>query len=206
MADRAFWESRYAEPVFAYGTEPNRWVVASEPRLPRGARVLVPGDGEGRNGVYLARHGHDVTSLDMAASGLEKAAALASQAGLALTTLHADLSEWTPAPASYDAVVLVFLHLPPALRPRVHAALAAALRPGGVLVLEGFDRSHFGLPGGGPRDPAWLFDPAMLRADFAALECEMLEQADTVLDEGPYHQGAARVVHGAWRAPGGFSR
>lgn len=201
MTDRHFWESRYAEPRFAYGSEPNRWLVECEPRLPRAARILVPGDGEGRNGVYLARQGHDVTSMDMAASGLIKASALAKEAGVALTTLQADLAEWAPEPASYDTVVLVFLHLPPAIRARVHKSLATSLKPGGCLVIEAFDRSHFGLPGGGPRDPDWLFDSAMLRADFADLECEVLEQADVVLDEGPFHQGAARVVRGFWRAP-----
>lgn len=201
MIDRNFWESRYAETDFAYGVEPNRWVVACEPHFPRHARILVPGDGEGRNGVYLARRGHCVTSLDMAASGLAKAAELAQMTGVPLVTLQADLAEWAPEPASYDAVVLVFLHLPPAIRARVHAALAASVRPGGCLVLEAFDRSHFGLPGGGPRDPEWLFDPDILRADFAGLECEKLEQADVVLDEGPFHQGAARVVRGIWRAP-----
>jgi len=201
MANRQFWESRYEEPGFAYGTRPNGWVITCEPQLPRGARILVPGDGEGRNGVYLATKGHHVTSLDMAASGLRKAAKLAEEAGVPLGTLQADLAEWSPEPNSFDAVVLVFLHLPPDLRPRVHAALAASLRPGGLLVLEGFDRSHLGLPGGGPRDPEWLFDPEMLRTDFAALECEALQTADVQLDEGPFHQGAARVVRGVWRKP-----
>lgn len=200
---REFWESRYDQPGFAYGTEPSRWVVACETRLERQSRILVPGDGEGRNGVYLARHGHRVTSMDMAASGLRKAAALAQQAGVSLETLQADLALWSPEPETYDAVVLVFLHLPPNLRARVHAGMAQALRPGGRLVLEGFDRSHLGLPGGGPRDPAWLFDAGMLREDFASLECEKLELAEVELDEGAFHRGAARVLRGLWHKPDG---
>ncbi|PRH82270.1 class I SAM-dependent methyltransferase [Arenimonas caeni] len=201
MANQDFWESRYAEPGFAYGAEPNQWVVACEPRLPQAARVLLPGDGEGRNSVYLAKQGHRVTSLDMAAAGLHKAAVLAHDAGVNLDLVQADLANWRPEPAVYDAVVLVFLHLPPAIRQRVHSAMVDALRPGGCLVLEGFDRAQLGLPSGGPRDPDWLFDPEMLRLDFRGLEAEVLGQAAVELDEGPFHQGIARVVRGFWRKP-----
>lgn len=201
MADRAHWDARYAQPGFAYGTAPSGWHAACEPLLARHSTVLVPGDGEGRNGVFLARRGHDVAAVDLSAAGLDKARRLAADTGVSLRTIEADLADWTPPAGTFDAVVLVYLHLPPALRPRVHAGLAAALRPGGLLILEGFDASHWGLPGGGPRDRAWLFDPAMLRADFALLDEEALEVVDAVLDEGPFHQGAARLVRGLWRAP-----
>lgn len=202
MADRTHWDARYAGPRYAYGTAPSLWVEACEPLLPRGATVLVPGDGEGRNGVFLARHGHDVTALDLSAAGLDKARQLAAASGVSLHTVEADRAEWTPPAAAFDAVVLVYLHLPPSLRQRVHEDLAAALRPGGLLVLEGFDVSHFGQPGGGPRDPSWLFDSAMLRGDFAALDEEALQVVETTLDEGPFHQGAARLLRGRWRRPG----
>lgn len=201
MADRAHWEARYAAPGFAYGTAPSPWVEACEPLLPQGAAVLVPGDGEGRNGVFLARLGHDVTALDRSAAGLEKARRLAAASGVSIRTIEADLAEWTVPPAAFDAVVLVYLHLPPSLRGCVHGALASGLRPGGLLVLEGFDVSHWGLPGGGPRDPAWLFDSAILRGAFAALDEEVLEIVDDGLDEGPFHQGAARLLRGRWRKP-----
>lgn len=201
MADRAHWDARYAQPGFAYGTAPSDWLAACEPRMARHSTVLVPGDGEGRNGVFLARRGHDVTAVDQSAAGLAKARRLAADAGVSLRTIAADLADWVPPAGALDAVVSIYLHLPPALRPRVHANLAAALRPGGLLILEGFDASHWGLPGGGPRDPAWLFDPSMLRTDFAGLDEEALEVVDAVLDEGPFHQGAARLVRGRWRRP-----
>jgi hypothetical protein len=201
MSDAAFWDARYAAPGFAYGEAPNAWLAACEPRLPRGARVLLPADGEGRNAVFLASRGHRPTSLDQSAAGLAKARALADAHGVVIETLQADLAAWTPAPEAWDAVVLVFAHLPPDLRRRAHAALASGLRRGGLLVLEGFDVSHVGLPGGGPRDPAWLFDADALREDFRALGLLELGVQAVELDEGAFHRGAARVLRGVWRAP-----
>lgn len=194
MSNPAFWDSRYASPDYAYGTAPNAGLVALEHLLPREARVLVPGDGEGRNGVWLATRGHQVSVVDQSATGLRKCAQLAESRGVGVNVLHADLADYRPEPAGFDALVLVFVHLPPDLRRRVHQRLLAALRPGGVLILEGFDRSHAGLPGGGPRDPAWLFDAAMLRADFVACPELSVELIDGDLDEGPWHQGHARVL------------
>ncbi len=194
MSNPAFWDSRYASPDYAYGTAPNAGLVALEHLLPREARVLVPGDGEGRNGVWLATRGHQVSVVDQSAAGLRKCAQLAESRGVGVNVLHADLADYRPEPAGFDALVLVFVHLPPDLRRRVHQRLLAALRPGGVLILEGFDRSHAGLPGGGPRDPAWLFDAAMLRADFVACPELSVELIDGDLDEGPWHQGHARVL------------
>lgn len=194
MSNPAFWDSRYASPDYAYGTAPNAGLVALEHLLPREARVLVPGDGEGRNGVWLATRGHQVSVVDQSAAGLRKCAQLAESRGVGVNVLHADLADYRPEPAGFDALVLVFVHLPPDLRRRVHQRLLAALRPGGVLILEGFDRSHAGLPGGGPRDPAWLFDAEMLRADFVACPELSVELIDGDLDEGPWHQGHARVL------------
>ena len=198
MSTPDFWDGRYAGAEYAYGTAPNVGLVALEPRLPRNASVLMPGDGEGRNGVWLAGRGHRVTVVDQSIEGLRKCAQLASRRGVAVDSVHADLAEYAPGADRFDALVLVFVHLPPAIRHQVHQRLLHALKPGGVLILEGFDRSHLGLPGGGPRDPEWLFDAAMLRADFAGCTDLSIELIDGELDEGPYHQGRARVlrVHG----------
>lgn len=198
MSTVEFWNERYASPGYAYGTQPNATLVAMEPRLPRGARVLLPGDGEGRNSVWLAGRGHQVTAVDQSAEGLRKAKALAAEQHVDLITVVADLVDYAPPAASFDALVLIFVHLPPEHRATIHRRLATALKPSGVLILEGFDCSHAGLPGGGPRDPAWLFDAQMLRQDFTdcAPDIELIE---TELDEGPYHQGKARVLRAVGR-------
>jgi SAM-dependent methyltransferase len=198
MSTPEFWDSRYAAAEYAYGTAPNAGLVALEHLLPRAARVLVPGDGEGRNGVWLATRGHRVTVVDQSVEGLRKCAQLAASKKVAVDTVQADLADYQPESAAFDALVLVFVHLSPEIRRPVHQRLLAALKPGGVLILEGFDRSHAGLPGGGPRDPAWLFDADSLRADFAACADLDVELIDGDLDEGRCHQGRARVlrIHG----------
>lgn len=201
MSTPAFWDQRYAAEEYAYGTAPNTGLVALAHLLPRAARVLVPGDGEGRNGVWLATRGHRVTAVDQSAEGLRKCAQLAASCAVSVETVLADLASYSPEVAGFDALVLMFVHLPPEIRRDVHRRLCRALKPGGVLILEGFDRSHAGLPGGGPRDPAWLFDAATLREDFADCDDLAIELIDTELDEGPHHQGRARVLraHGRRR-------
>lgn len=198
MSTAAFWDSRYARAEYAYGTAPNAGLLAFEHLLPRAARVLVPGDGEGRNGVWLATRGHQVRVLDQSAEGLRKCAQLATANAVSVETLQVDLADYQPEAATWDALVLVFVHLPPEIRRAVHRRLMQALKPGGVLILEGFDRGHAGLPGGGPRDPEWLFDAAMLREDFADCDSLTIDLIDGDLAEGPWHQGRARVlrVHG----------
>lgn len=190
-----FWDQRYAEPGYKYGTEPNAFLVAQAHRLRPGACVLLPGDGEGRNSVWLALQGHNALAIDSSAVGLEKARALAAGQQAQIATLQADLAEWRPEPKSADAVVLTFVHLPSTIRPAVHRSLAEALVPGGWLILEAFDRSQLGRDSGGPKDPDMLYPLEAVRADFQGLLREELAwEGEIALDEGPGHQGAASVV------------
>lgn len=197
-----FWNQAFDTPHYKYGTAPNAFVRAQAHRLEAASQVLVPGDGEGRNGVWLAQQGHEVLSVDSSDVGLRKAQALAARHGVLLGTLQADLATWAPAPASVGAVVLTFVHLPPAIRRAAHRRLAAALRPGGWLLLEAFHPLQLGCSSGGPKDPQMLYTLELLRADMGELlhEVEAME-GSVQLDEGPGHQGAARVVR--WLAQAG---
>lgn len=125
-----FWDQAFDTPHFKYGTAPNAFVRAQAHRLRPAARVLVPGDGEGRNGVWLAAQGHAVLSVDASGVGLRKAQQWAAEQGVALQTELADLTSWQPAPGAFDGVVLTFVHLPSALRRDVHQRLVRALHPG----------------------------------------------------------------------------
>ncbi len=191
-----FWDQNFSAPGYKYGTEPNAFLREQAFRLPPGGRVLVPGDGEGRNGVWLATQGHQVTSVDLSLVGLRKAQQLASEKGVALNVLQADLADWAPEPGSFDAVVLTYVHLSPAIRAAAHARLAAGLRSGGCLILEAFHPGQLAHGSGGPKDPAMLYDLAMLRSDLAAAGLQELLawECQVTLDEGPGHQGLAHVT------------
>lgn len=196
-----FWDQQFSGAGFKYGTAPNAFLVSQAHRLAVPSDVLVPGDGEGRNSVWLAQQGHRVTAMDGSAVGLAKAQALAAERGVAIGAVQGDLAAWAPPPASADAVVLTYLHLPPAIRAGAHSRLAAALRPGGVLLLEAFHPRQLPLGSGGPKDEAMLYTLDMLRTDFAGLEELLAEETDTVLDEGPGHRGRACVTRWIGRQP-----
>ena len=190
------WDERFAGPDYKYGTEPNAFLRAqAAERLRAPAEVLVPGDGEGRNGVWLARQGHRVTSVDYSTVGLQKTQALAAQHGVAVQTVHADLANWAPPPEAYDALALVYVHLPASFRRSAHQRLAAGLRPGGWLILEAFHPAQLAFDSGGPKDVDMLYTPALLDADFEAwLEPVLRWDGMVELSEGPGHQGRAHVT------------
>ena len=188
------WDERYATPGFLYGTNPNQYLREQSHRLAPGSSILVAADGEGRNGVWLAQQGHVVTSVDQSAVAQKKAIDLARERGVSVEFVRADLSTWSPGSARYDAVVAIFAHLPGAVRPQIHAALARALRPGGLLILEAFHVKQLGRPSGGPKDPGMLYEPAVLQRDFAGLTALELLEGIVLLDEGAKHQGEGYVV------------
>jgi len=191
----SFWDQRFAEPGYKYGTAPNAFLQQHAQRLAPGSRVLLPGDGEGRNGVWLAQQGHQVTSADLSAVGLQKASALAAERGVALTTLQVDLADWCPEPDSFDAIVLIFTHLPEPMRAGAHRRLAQGLRSGGLLLQEAFHTDQLQHTSGGPKDHAMLYTPAMLEDDFAGLlQPELSWAGEVTLSEGPGHQGLACVT------------
>ncbi|WP_458094893.1 class I SAM-dependent methyltransferase [Roseomonas sp. WA12] len=202
MSDAAAWDARYVGGGFAFGQDPNRHLEAQAPRLRPGMRALAIGDGEGRNGVWLAERGLDVTSLDWSEAGLAKARALATSRHVSMRTVTADLTSWDWPLAAFDLIAWIFVHLPPADRALVAARTTAALAPGGLLVLEGFTPAQEGRRSGGPREPALLWSGTLMRKHFAGLELLECVEGTVLLDEGPKHQGPAEVVRGVFRRPG----
>ncbi len=192
----SMWDERFAGEGYVYGTRPNAWLASVAGRLRAGSRILSLGEGEGRNAVWLAQQGHRVEAVDGSAVGLAKAQRLAAERGVALATTVADLAAYRPEPKSWDAVILIFLHLPPPLRVAVHASAEAALVPGGRLVVEAFTPRQLALSSGGPRQAELLYEVATLRADFPVITWEELREEEIELDEGPLHRGRAAVVRG----------
>ncbi len=189
------WDQNFAGPEFRYGIEPNAFLSEQAWRLSAPSRVLVPGDGEGRNGVWLARQGHQVLSVDMSSVGLNKAQRLAQSHGVSLQTQVADLADWQPEPRAFDALVLTYVHLPAGIRQSVHRRLMQGLRPGGWLIVEGFHTAQLQFESGGPKDVSMLFTLDMLKEDFQGMTVEALAWDGVVtLNEGPGHQGPGHVV------------
>lgn len=188
------WDQRYSEPGFAYGSEPNDFLVGSAGRLAPGSRVLCVAEGEGRNAVYLAGLGHRVTAVDLSPVGLAKAAELARARGVQIETVCADLATYEPGEGRWDAVVSVWAHLPPAVRVAAHARMVRALAPGGWLLLEAYAPAQLALNTGGPRSEELLYRLDMLRVDFKGLSFEQEWTGEREVREGRYHQGRSAVV------------
>jgi SAM-dependent methyltransferase len=195
------WNERYRAVSTFFGHEPNALLTERIDSLPgvaltASSRVLSLGEGEGRDAIYLARRGLAVTAVDGASEALMRLTRHAENASVAVDTVLADVVDYVPPERAFDLVLLFFLHLDPAARRTVHARAAAALAPGGSLILQAFTpRQHTrGYHSGGPRELHKLYEPSDLRADFASrLEiCELVER--TVTLSCGLHSGPAAVV------------
>ena len=193
------WDERFAESRPVYGQEPNDYLRAQAQRISPGARVLVPGDGYGRNGVWLARQGFYVHTVDLSPVGVERARNTAQATGLVMTIEVADLASWHWPVKAFDAVVSIFLHLPESLRVDCHRRMLEALVPGGLVILEAFTPAQLEHASGGPKHVELLYTAPMLRSDFAGAEVLELEEREVVLQEGPLHRGPAAVVRATFR-------
>ncbi|HRA78684.1 MAG TPA: class I SAM-dependent methyltransferase [Burkholderiaceae bacterium] len=198
---RAFWNARYAAPEFVYGTEPNDFLRQCLDRLPRGQPVLCLADGEGRNGLWLARQGFEVTSVDVADEGLRKARALAREAGVSIRAVGADLATWNPGLECWGAIVSIFVHLPPRVRRDLHGRCVRALAPGGVFVYEGYGEQQLRYGTGGPKEPELLPQLDELLADFEGCVVEHRFTGVRAVHEGPFHHGDGHVNQFVARKP-----
>ncbi|MEO0493772.1 MAG: class I SAM-dependent methyltransferase [Actinomycetota bacterium] len=194
------WDGRYRTEAFLYGTEPNDFVAERFVDRPAGD-VLCLADGEGRNGVYLAGLGHRVTSVDISEAGIAKARALADERGVQLDAHVVDLGEFDLGAGLWDTIVSVFAHTPPPVRRKVHAALATALKPGGLLILEAYTPDQIGRGTGGPQIPELTMDLERLRDELVGLVFEHEAEFVRPVIEGPGHTGDGAVVQVVARRP-----
>ena len=176
--DREGWNRRYETAELVWTAEPNRFLVAETASLTPGS-ALDLGAGEGRNAVWLARQGWQVTAVDFSDIGLAKATQLATAAGVEVATVCADAADHTPPPGGSDLVTILYLHLPSALRRDVYRRAADGVAPGGTLLVVGHDATNLDDGYGGPQDPDVLFSPDDIVADLAASGL-LIEKAERV--------------------------
>lgn len=191
----ATWNSRYAGDSYHFGTEPNAWLKAHAGALPAGGRVLCVADGEGRNSVWLAQQAHLVDAFDISEVGVAKARQLAASRGVSVNFSVADCDHYAWPASACDGVVAIFIQFAdPALRERLFARMVACLKPGGVLVLQGYTPRQLEYGTGGPSQLSHLYTPELLSEAFAALDIEVLEAYDAELSEGERHVGRSALI------------
>ncbi len=187
------WDQRYSTDAYIYGTEPNKFLASVADRIPNGD-VLCLAEGEGRNSVYLAGQGFDVTGVDSSMVGLRKAQRLADEKGVTITTIHADLAEYKIEPDSWDSIISIFCHLPSELRRKVHRDCVSGLKRGGVFILEAFTPDQLKYDTGGPKNPDLLYTLDDLKDDLHGLAFKIAHEIERDTTEGSHHTGTAAVV------------
>lgn len=198
----AQWDERFAADGFVFGREPNAFLRRSAAHIAPGGTVLAVADGEGRNGVWLARQGFRVHAVDGSAVALAKSAKLAAEHGVALRTECIDLTAWRWPQAAYDAVVAIFIQFATAAeQPALFAGMAHALKPGGVLLLEGYRPKQLEYGTGGPKQVENLYTRALLETAFAELQILELREYDAAIEEGAAHSGMSALIDLVARRP-----
>lgn len=187
------WDERYNRDDYVYGTEPNDFLREQVARI-SGSRVLCLAEGEGRNAVFLAERGFQVTAVDASSVGLAKAQRLAEQRGVKIETIHADLADFDIEPGRWDAVVSIFCHVPPPIRKSLHRKVVAGLRAGGVLLLEAYTPDQIELGTGGPQVAELTMQLVDLYDELAGLQFEYAQQLRREVVEGALHTGVGAVV------------
>ncbi len=189
------WDERYAGEEYHFGTEPNAFLVAQQHRLKAGANCLAVADGEGRNGVWLAQQGLDVLSVDASPVALAKAQRLAGERGANVRFELADLLQWGWGEARYDVVVAIFIQfVSPAQRGAMFASIKRSLKPGGLLLLQGYTPRQLEYRTGGPSQVENLYTEALLREIFADMDILHLAEHDSHISEGAGHSGMSALI------------
>ncbi|HVG50273.1 MAG TPA: class I SAM-dependent methyltransferase [Xanthobacteraceae bacterium] len=191
-----FWEDRYATPDYAFGTAPSYFLAQCKPLLPKSGTALAVADGEGRNGVWLAEQGLTVTAVDFSPSALNKARALAAQRKVNVTFIEADVHTWPYPDAAFDVVAEVFTQFStPPDRTLKWAGMRRALKPGGLLILQGYSPKQLEYRTGGPGVLDQLYTRAMLEEAFGDFRDLKIVEEERELNEGRSHAGISAVIN-----------
>ena len=191
----AKWNQRFSEPDYLFGTEPNVYLRDQAPHLPRSGHALCVADGEGRNSVWLARQGLQVQAFDISPIGVAKARKLAQDAGVQVDYQIADCDRWSWPQAHFDVVAAIFIQFAdPDMRSRLFARMVQCLKPGGLLILQGYTPLQIEYKTGGPGILANLYTEEQLRVDFAGMDMLELRMYEADLAEGDHHLGRSALV------------
>lgn len=189
------WDLRFGGEDFFYGKAPNVFFADFLSTLPEKGKLLLPAEGEGRNAVYAAKMGWQVSAFDGSAVAREKALKYAREQKVTIDYQHLHIADYKPQPETFDLIALVFVHLPEPLRINFHQQLVSALKPGGWLLNIAFAREQIYNKSGGPPDIELLYSKEILRQDFTALRLKQLCHRHEFLDEGHHHGDADVLIY-----------
>lgn len=188
-----FWDERYRTKKFAYGEAPNTFIKQELAKLKPG-KILFPAEGEGRNAVFAATIDWDVTAFDPSIEAKKKAELLEAKHNTKIDYQIASYENVNFPTAFFNCIVLVFAHMSPSKRNEYHKKLSTFLKPGGQLILEGFSKEQVNRNTGGPKNSEMLFSKEEMENDFSEYSELKIEETETLLNEGPFHQGVASVI------------
>jgi SAM-dependent methyltransferase len=194
-SEYARWQSRYSAPEYLFGKVPNYFLASCKALLPKAGKVLAVADGEARNGVWLAEQGLDVVSIDFSQAAQTKAAALANERGVKIALAHTDVHAWDYPPDAFDVVVEIFTQFSaPAERARKWAGMRRTLKPGGLLIVQGYTPKQLQYGTGGPKEIENLYTRAMLEQAFGDYRDIKIVEEEREMHEGSAHGGMSAVI------------
>jgi cyclopropane fatty-acyl-phospholipid synthase-like methyltransferase len=189
------WNQRFSVPQYIFGTAPNAFLYSKQALLHAGQHALCVADGEGRNSVWLAEQGLEVTAFDISPIGVEKARRLAAERGVSIRYEVAGVDDWSWPKAAFDVVAAIFVQFAdPAMRSFMFERMARALKPGALLLLEGYTPKQLEYRTGGPPHVENLYTDGLLREAFHALDILELREYEALLTEGSQHAGRSALI------------
>lgn len=195
MSEYERWESRFREPEYVFGKEPNYLLASCKPMLAAGGRALAVADGEARNGVWLAQQGLDVLSLDFSPSAQAKGRSLAKERGVDVTFELGDVHTWSYPENAFDVVVEIFTQFStPGERAKKWRGMRRTLKTGGLLILQGYTPMQLEHGTGEPKEIENLYTRQMLEQAFAGMGNIKIREAELEIQEGNRHSGTAAVI------------
>lgn len=187
------WDERYSADHYIYGTEPNEFLRQNVEKIPRGD-VLCLAEGEGRNAVFLAKQGYNVTAVDNSLVGIAKARKLAQSENVSIQFIHANLATFNLGENRWDGIISIFCHLPETIRKPLHKNINTALKPGGIFLLEAYIPKQLEHGTGGPKDTHLMMSKSLLMEELNGMYFKHLAELERNIEEGTHHFGVGAVV------------
>ncbi|MCL5127226.1 bifunctional 2-polyprenyl-6-hydroxyphenol methylase/3-demethylubiquinol 3-O-methyltransferase UbiG [Algibacter sp. L4_22] len=196
---KEMWDNRYSNEDYAYGILPNDFFKYAIDKYKLTGKILLPAEGEGRNAVYAAKKGLNVTAFDISNEGKKKALKLAEKENVKINYEIGNLFDLDLINEQFDSAIFIYAHLPPSILSNYHKKIAELVKPNGYIILEGFSTGHLELRKqnpqvGGPDKLEMLFSIDTIKRDFPDFDIIELEDVETELNEGKFHIGTAKVI------------